>query len=99
VNKVSPYAKAIVGFVGAGLVAFLGAQDGGVTGQEWIQILIAALAGSGLVYAVPNKDPKALHQDESVQPPNQRGESALYLICVVIALILLVWLVVSLVHR
>jgi len=71
VNSISPYAKALAGFVGAGLIAFLGAQDGGVTQAEWVQIVVAALAGSGLIYVVPNKDPKAKHQAESVQPPSR----------------------------
>ena len=70
-SKVSPYAKAVVGAVVAAAIAYLGAKDGGVNGDEWLQILVAAAAGSGFVYVVPNKDPKARHQDESVQPPKR----------------------------
>jgi hypothetical protein len=47
------YWKALAGFVAAGLVAYLGCQDGGVTGQEWGQVLLAALGGSGLVLVSP----------------------------------------------
>ena len=52
-TKVQPYWKAIAGFVGAAIVAFLGAQDGGVTSGEWLQIVLAGLGGSGLVYIAP----------------------------------------------
>jgi hypothetical protein len=68
-SKIAPYQKAIAGFIGAAIVAYLGATDGGVTGHEWLEILVAGLGGSGLIYLVPNKDPKAKHQTESVQPP------------------------------
>jgi peptidoglycan/LPS O-acetylase OafA/YrhL len=98
VNKVSPYYKALAGFIGAALVAYLSATDGGVTQAEWLKILVAGLGGSGLVYAVPNKDPKARHQDESVQPP-ERGAGALELVLTVIAVIVLIWIVLALVHR
>lgn len=56
------YSKAIAGFVAAAIVAFLGAQDGGVTGQEWLQILLAGLGGSGLVFVAPKNKPSAKDQ-------------------------------------
>jgi hypothetical protein len=107
VKKLSPYAKAAAGFLAAALVALLGAQDGGITAGEWVQIVIAGLGGSGLVYMVPNRDPKALHQQESVQPPNvgegkraaggQHGQTTLlYILAVVVLVLLLIWLLTGL---
>lgn len=52
------YTKAAAGFLAAGIVAYLGAQDGGVTSNEWLTIVVAALAGSGLVYIAPKNKPK-----------------------------------------
>lgn len=100
-NKVKPYLKAGAGFLAAGLVAYLGASDNGVNGNEWLQILVAALGGSGLVYIVPNKDPLAKHQAESVQPP-ERGESLVGILVAVAVFILVVYLLLLLlgaVHR
>ena len=74
-NKLSPYLKAVVGFVAPGVIALLAAvQDGspsasGVTGPEWVGIAAACVLTSAGVYVVPNRDPSATHQDESVQPP------------------------------
>lgn len=53
------YSKALAGFASAAIVAFLGAQDGGVTSQEWLTILVAGLGGSGLVLVAPKNKPKA----------------------------------------
>lgn len=58
-SKISPYYKAIAGFVGAAIVAYFGVQAGGVTGQEWLEILVAGIGGSGLVYAAPKNTPRA----------------------------------------
>ena len=74
-SKFLPYLKAIVAFVAPAVVLLLGAtlaaSDGGetITRAEWITALITCLGASGTVYAVPNKDPRARHQAESVQPP------------------------------
>lgn len=54
-KNVSPYAKAAASFVAAAVVAYISATDGGVTGQEWLQIVLAGLGAAGVVYAVPNK--------------------------------------------
>lgn len=51
------YWKAGAGFLAAAIVAFLGAQDGGVTGQEWLQVVLAGLGGSGLVFIAPKNVP------------------------------------------
>lgn len=53
------YSKAIAGFVGAVIVGYFGAQDGGVTQAEWLQILGAGLAGAGVVFVAPKNKPKA----------------------------------------
>jgi hypothetical protein len=74
-NAVLPYAKAVVGFLTPGVLALVAANQaespGGsaVTSSEWISVLAACILTGGLVFGVPNKDPQALHQDESVQPP------------------------------
>lgn len=69
-DSIKPYAKALVGALTAGLGAYATALDDGITTQEWVTVAIAALAGGGFVFGVPNKDPEAQHQAESVQPPH-----------------------------
>ena len=59
VEKIAPYWKAVAAFL-----------TPPVTATEWVGIALAALATGTVVYAVPNKDPRAQHQDESVQPPS-----------------------------
>lgn len=75
-DKIAPYYKALAAL----LVPFLtqlGAatapnSDGmtEITLNEWLTAIIAGLLAGGVVFAVPNKDPQATHQDESVQPPD-----------------------------
>lgn len=50
------YAKTIVAFLTAGLVALLAFLTGGVSITEWLQVILAAFAGIG-VYIVPNEQP------------------------------------------
>lgn len=75
IDKISPYWKAIVGFITPGVVALVAAvQDaspGGatVTGPEWVGIAAACILTGGAVYAFPNKDPMGTHQQDSTQPP------------------------------
>jgi hypothetical protein len=74
-EKIAPYYKALTAF----LVPFLTqvvasmteASEGGqtITTSEWLTALVTSLIAGGVVFAVPNRDPAALHQDESVQPP------------------------------
>lgn len=74
-DSLKPYGKAIVAFLAPAAVSLTSAvQDasaGGstVTGGEWLTAVCACFITAGVVYAVPNKDPQAAHQDESVQPP------------------------------
>ena len=64
------YLKAIVGALIAGLGSLYQALDNGtVTAQEWVAVAIATLAALGVVWGVPNLDPKARRQRMSVQPP------------------------------
>jgi hypothetical protein len=69
-SKIAPYAKAVTGAAIAGLASLQQALgDGIVDAGEWTGVAIATLSGLALVWAIPNKDPEAKHQDESVQPP------------------------------
>jgi hypothetical protein len=58
------YYKAVAGFLAAALSGYLGAQDGGVTGQEWLNILLLGLGGSGLVLISPKNTPTGKHADK-----------------------------------
>jgi hypothetical protein len=75
VEKVMPYAKAVVGFIAPAASALIAAtQDGtpggsAVTSTEWLVAGLTAFVTASVVWAVPNKDPRAEHQAESVQPP------------------------------
>jgi hypothetical protein len=75
IDAVKPYAKAIVAFVTPGVAALVAAvQDASpagsnITGPEWVGIVATCILTSGAVYAMPNRDQRAAHQDESVQPP------------------------------
>lgn len=54
--NIAPYAKAIVGGIVGGLTALGTAlTDAVVTGPEYVVIALAVIAGTGFVYAVPNK--------------------------------------------
>jgi hypothetical protein len=74
-EKVAPYYKAVAGFVvpflGSLATALVESSDNAseITGSEWLQAVLVALVAGGAVFAVPNRDPLAQHQDESVQPP------------------------------
>jgi hypothetical protein len=74
-DKIAPYYKAATGlavpFLGSIGFALTGASDAGsqVTTGEWVQAVVLGLVGGGAVFSIPNKDPRAQHQAESVQPP------------------------------
>lgn len=53
---VGAYAKTIIAFITAGVIALLSFLTGGVTITEWLQVILAAFAGIG-VYIVPNEEP------------------------------------------
>lgn len=55
-NKIAPYAKAVVGALVAGLSAIATSlDDNGLSAQEIVTAVIAFLVGLGVVYGVPNK--------------------------------------------
>lgn len=63
------YSKAIVAALIAGLGAFGTAMlNGTVTPNEWVVIVTAALAGSGLVYTTPNAP-----ESVDIPPPGSPG--------------------------
>lgn len=73
------FAKAIVAFIvpaaGTLLASMQDWSAGGsvITGNEWLTaFLVAATASTGVGFTA-NKDPKGLHQDESVQPRDRGG--------------------------
>lgn len=76
-DKVAPYYKAVTGlavpFLGSVGFALAAGSDGGsaVTTGEWVQAVVLGLVGGGATFSIPNKDPRAQHQDESVQPPDK----------------------------
>jgi hypothetical protein len=63
------YAKAIAGGLIAGASTAVPMVNDGLSLSEWLLILIAAVVGFNGVFWTPNRDPDALHQTESVQPP------------------------------
>lgn len=55
-DRIKPYAKAIVGALVAGLTALGTAlADDSVTATEWVGVAVATLTALGVVYAVPNR--------------------------------------------
>ena len=68
-NRIAPYGKAITGAIVACLSYLQPAVDDGLISSEVLGAAIAFLTGLALVWAIPNKDPQAEHQQESVQPP------------------------------
>lgn len=54
--KIAYYAKAVAGGLVAGSAALTAAlSDNHVTTAEWVTIVVAAVAGTGLVGLIPNK--------------------------------------------
>lgn len=73
-STIAPYLKALTGALIAGLASLQQALDNeAVSSQEWTGVAIAFLSGLALVWAIPNKDPQAEHQADSVQPPTGKG--------------------------
>ncbi len=74
-RKLAPYAKALIGFAAPVATALIAAtQDGSqggtvITSTEWLVAFLTGVVTGATVWAVPNKDRTATHQDESVQPP------------------------------
>jgi hypothetical protein len=61
IDKIKPYAKAVVGFITPGVVALgVAVQESSPGGQavtvaEWIGIALACLGTGAVVYGVPNR--------------------------------------------
>lgn len=93
-TSIAPYAKAVIGALVAGLASLQQAlDDGTLSAQEWTGVAIATLSGLALIWAIPNKDPEAAHQDESVQPPEDGYASLPVLILVAVLVVCVVFLV------
>ena len=71
-TKFLPYAKALIAILGAAITTALVQLPDSEAVQTYGPIVASILTALS-VYAVPNKDPQAEHQDESVQPPEQRN--------------------------
>lgn len=94
-EKVTPYLKAYAALVGSIATALLAVYT---TDTEVGRVLtvVSVIATAVATWAVPNLDPGARHQDESVQPPyaGQAGRTdALYVLLVVVLLLVLLALV------
>ena len=72
---VRPNWKAVIGFLTPTAttltyaVTEASAGKEAITQGEWVTAICAAFLTGGLVYSKGNTDPRAEHQDESVQPP------------------------------
>ena len=70
-TKVLPYLKTYAALVGAIATALLGVYAADTEVGKVLTVL-AVVATAVTTWAVPNKDPLAVKQDESVQPPRPR---------------------------
>lgn len=87
-NKIAPYLKSLIGALVAGLSSLYQALDNEVvTSQEWVAVAMATLVGLAAVFAIPNRDPRGTHQDESTQPPERGAYDALYLLVAVLVVL------------
>lgn len=94
-DKVTPYLKTYAALIGSIATALLAVYKGDTqVGQ--ILTVVSVIATAIVTWAVPNLDPKATHQDESVQPParNQFGDaSVLYVLLVVLVVLVILAIV------
>ena len=67
-NAVLPYLKSYAALVGAICTALLGIYGPETEVGHWLTVALAVVTAVS-VWAVPNLDPAARHQRESVQPP------------------------------
>lgn len=90
-DKVVPYLKAYAALLGSVCTALLGVY-GPDTQLGHILTVAAALATAVATFAVPNLDPKAQHQAESVQPPDEGGYASLpILLLIALAVVVFVF--------
>ena len=81
-------AKAYAALVGAIATALLAVYTSDTTVGK-ILTIVAVAATAVVTFKVPNRDPKALHQAESVQPP-EAGYGELSLVIGVLLVVILV---------
>jgi hypothetical protein len=67
-----PYAKAYAAALLSALTALSAVLD---SVPQWVTLAIALLSAPA-IFAVPNLDPQAEKQDESVQPPDTYGSKS-----------------------
>jgi len=67
-DRIQPYLKAYAALIGAVCTALLGVYGPDSETGHWLTVIVA-VATAAATWAVPNLDPRAEHQDESVQPP------------------------------
>jgi uncharacterized membrane protein YidH (DUF202 family) len=83
------YLKAYAALVGAVATALLGVYA--ADSQLGKILTVAAVVGTAFAtWRVPNLDPKAQHQQESVQPPQRGYADPAYLLVVVVVVIILI---------
>lgn len=93
-NNIAPYAKSLVAALVAGLSVLATSLDNdSISAQEGVYAAIAFFTALAAVFAVPNRDPSAQHQRDSVQPP-ERGavDIVTALVVVILVVVLLVLL-------
>lgn len=99
-NKVLPYAKAIIAVLGAVVTTALVQFPDNLALRQWGPV-VASLVTALSVYLVPNNDPLGQKQSESVQPPpaegilgkaREDGYGAVDLLLFVFIAIVIVWL-------
>jgi hypothetical protein len=87
----SPYLKAVVGALVAGLGSLYQALDNsGVSTQEWVAIALATLAGFGAVWSTPWLPASKAQRQQEVQPPQRGYADPVYLLVVVVVVIILI---------
>lgn len=67
-DKIQPHLKAYAALIGAVCTALLGVYGPDTQTGHWLTVIVAVVTAVA-TWAVPNLDPTARHQDESVQPP------------------------------
>lgn len=73
-DKLTPYLKAYAALLGSVCTALLGVYGPDTQTGHLLTVVLAVLTAVA-TFAVPNLDPAAAHQDESVQPPDPSGLS------------------------
>lgn len=71
--SITPYMKAVVGGLAAGLAALGTAMtDDKITSAEWVGVAVATIGALSFVYATPNRHP----DDESGDPDDESAADA-----------------------